>query len=79
MNTEEITIRVDAETAAAYRAADEQQRRKAAIMFALGFNRVNRDRRSVRDVFEQVSADARARGMDDYVLAELLRELEEYS
>ncbi len=76
MNTEEITIRVDAKTAAAYRAADEQGRRKAAMMFALGFDRVTRDRRSVKEVFDQVSADARARGMDEAVFAELLRELD---
>ncbi len=36
MNTEEITIRVDAETAAAYRAADEKVRLRASMLLKFG-------------------------------------------
>ncbi len=78
MNTEEITIRVDAETAAAYRAADEQRRRKAEIMFALQLSPV-REKRSIDEVFDELNAEMRSRGMDDAMVEELLKDLEEYS
>jgi hypothetical protein len=74
MATDEITIRVDAEAAKAYRGASEEQRRKLDLLLGLRLHDVMRPGGSLKDLMRELSRNARERGMTSEVLESILRE-----
>ena len=74
MQTEEITIRVDAEAAKAYRAASEQERRKLDLLLGLRLHDVMRAGGSLSDLMRELSRKAQEQGMTPEILESMLRE-----
>lgn len=72
MKTEEITIRVDSETAQTYRSADEQQKSRLNVLFNLYLAQAESDTDSLEDIIKQTSKEAEQNGMTPEILAELL-------
>ena len=73
MNTEPITIHVDSETAGAYLASSEEDRRKLDLLMALRLKDATRPGRSLEDIMRQISREAQRRGLTPEILEELLR------
>jgi hypothetical protein len=74
MQTEEITIRVDPETARAYRAASEQQRRKLDLLLTLRLHDALRPSGSLKELMRDISRKAQARGLTPEILESILDE-----
>ncbi len=74
MQTEEITIRVDAEAARAYRAASEQERRKLDLLLSLRLRDALQPSGSLADLMRQLSRKAQERGLTPEVLESILHE-----
>lgn len=74
MPTEEITIRVDAEAAAVYRAATEQDRRKLDLLLSLKLHDAKRPSETLEEVMRDISRKAKERGLTPEILAEILGE-----
>jgi hypothetical protein len=74
MQTEEITIRVDSEAAKSYRAASEQERRKLDLLLSLRLHDVLHQRRSLKDVIEDIGRKAQERGLTPEILESILND-----
>ncbi len=74
MATEEITIRVDAETAQAYRAASEQDRRKLDLLMSLRLHSALHTSGSLQDLMSELSRKAQERGLTPEALESILNE-----
>lgn len=74
MSTDQITIRVDAETADAYRAVSEQERRKLDLLLSLRLQEALRPGESLENVMREISRKARDRGLTPEILESMLRE-----
>jgi len=69
-----IRIRVDPETARAYREAPEPERRKLDLLLSLRLREATQRPERLEDVMREVSRNARARGLTDEELERLLRD-----
>ena len=74
MQTEEITIRFDAEAARAYRSAPDEQRRKLDLLLSLRLHDALDSRGSLQDLMRDISREAQARGMTPEILESILHE-----
>ena len=74
MQSEEITIRVDADAARAYRAASEQDRRKLDVLLSLRLHDALRPGWSLKDLMQDISRKAQERGLTPEILESILRE-----
>lgn len=74
MPTEEITIRVDPETARVYRTVPEPERRKLDLLLNLQLREVIRAGDSLEQFMREVSRRAQARGLTPEILQEILNE-----
>ena len=74
MNTREITIKVDAKAAEGYAAASEEEREKIGLLLSLRLSQVTGPSDSLEQVMRETSEAARARGLTERELDELLRE-----
>jgi hypothetical protein len=74
MAVEEITIRVDADAARAYRAATEEDRRKLDLLISLRLKDATRSRRSLESLMDDISRKAQARGLTPEILEGILGE-----
>ena len=74
MDTREITIRVDAEAAKAYAAASTEEREKIDLLLSLRLSQVTGPSASLEQVMREISESARARGLTEDRLNEMLRE-----
>ncbi|MDX1943784.1 MAG: hypothetical protein SFU86_00130 [Pirellulaceae bacterium] len=74
MSTEEITIRVDADAAKAYRAASEQQRKKLDLLLSLRIQDAIRGDGSLPDLMRDISRKAQERGLTPEILDSILHE-----
>jgi hypothetical protein len=74
MQTEEITIRVDAEVARAYRAAPEQERRKLDLLLSLRLHEALGPRGSLKELMRDISRKAQERGLTPDILESILHE-----
>ncbi|HEX5701306.1 MAG TPA: hypothetical protein VFX77_11705 [Rubrobacter sp.] len=74
MDTREITIRVDAEAAKVYAEASEEEREKIDLLLSLHLSQVTGRSSSLVEIMKETSEAARARGLTERKLDELLRE-----
>lgn len=74
MDTREITIKVDAEAAKVYAAASAEEREKIDLLLSLRLSQVTGPPDSLEQVMRKTSKAARARGLTEEELDELLRE-----
>ena len=74
MQTEEITIRVDADAARAYRAASEQEQRKFDLLLSLRLHDALRPSGSLPELMANLSRKAQERGLTPEVLESILHE-----
>ena len=72
--SEEITIHVDLETARAYRAAPDAQRRKLDLLLRLRLQDALRPSASLTDLMRAVSHNAEERALTPEVLESLLNQ-----
>lgn len=68
MPTEEITIRVDSETARVYRAAPEDERRKIDLLISMRIKDATRSDESLQEIMRDFSAKAQERGLTPEML-----------
>ena len=71
---ETITVSVDSEVAAAYRAASTIDRRKLDLLVNLRLRDATRTDRSLREVMLEVSRNAQRRGLTPAILQDILDE-----
>ena len=74
MKTEEITIRVDTESANAYRSASEEERRKLDLLLSLKLSEVTKSSRPLKEMINEISRNAQKRGLTPEILESLLHE-----
>jgi len=74
MKTEVINIRVDAETAKAFKSLPEEDRRKLEALLSIRLSEVSRHGESLESVMKEISDKAKARGLTPEILKSLLDE-----
>ncbi len=74
MPTEEITIRVDQESARAYRAASEQDRLKLDLLLSLRLQDALHPFGTLPDLIRELSRKAQERGLTPEILEAILDE-----
>jgi len=74
MDTREITIRVDADAAKAYAAASAEEREKIDLLLSLRLSQVTDPSAQLEQIMREISESARARGLTEDRLNEMLRE-----
>ena len=74
METQEITIRVDPESARAYEAALPEERRKIDLLLSLRLKQVTGRTAPLKQVMREISEKAQVRGLTEEKLDELLRD-----
>ena len=70
--TDQITIEVDEETADAYRAASEEDRRKMESLLGFKLRHLVRSHTSLKSYMDEVSRRAEKRGLTPEILETLL-------
>lgn len=74
MDTREITIKVAAEAAEGYVAASAEERKKIDLLLSLRLSQVTGPSDSLERIMRGTSGAAKARGLTERELDELLRE-----
>jgi hypothetical protein len=75
MESRTITIPVDSQTAQAWNAADQQERRKAEVLVGIWLREVlSEKRRSLDEVMEEAGRKAQARGLTQEILDSILKD-----
>lgn len=74
MAAEEITIRVDSQSANAYRAASDGDRRKLDLLLSLRLREATDTSASLTEIMREISNRARERGLTPEILRSLLDE-----
>ena len=75
MTTATISIPVDAEAARAFREATAEERRKLSILLSLRLRELTLGQvRPLRDIMNEIGAQAEARGLTPEILDSLLRD-----
>ena len=72
MKTDEITIRVDADSARAFRSASEQDRQKLEVLLGLRLRESLSDQGSLLEIMDEISREAAANGLTPEILRSLL-------
>ncbi len=74
---DEIRIQVDAEAAKAYKTASSDERRKIQILLSNWLKQVTlRDKTSLKQLMNEISDNAQARGLTPEILETILSETE---
>ena len=74
MNTEIISIRVDAEAARAFKSLSEADRRKLEAILSIRLSEITQHEESLEAVMQEISDKAQARGLTPEILESLLNE-----
>ena len=78
MDTKAITIEVDAAAADAYAAAPGEQQRKIQSLLSMYLRDITlKPRRPLREVMQELAAEAAANGLTPEILESILRDEEE--
>ena len=78
MATVPITIEVDAEAASIYNAASPDEQKRMQLLLSLRLRDLTlRPRRPLRDVMDEMAAEAAANGLTPDILESILRDDEE--
>jgi hypothetical protein len=72
MTMQEITIHVTPDAAATYLAASDGDRRKLDALLSLRLSEAAEGKRSLRDVIQDASQEAQAKGLTPEILQEIL-------
>ncbi|MGD9636064.1 MAG: hypothetical protein AB7G28_22305 [Pirellulales bacterium] len=73
MTTSTISIEVDTDTARAFSAASEEERRKMQLLLNLRLRElVNSPPRPLKDIMDEIGAEAEARGLTPEILESIL-------
>jgi hypothetical protein len=74
METEQITIQVDAEAARAFKSASAQERRKLEALLSIRLTEVIKARDSLKEIMSEISQKAQERGLTPEILRSILDE-----
>ena len=74
METEQITIQVDAEAARAFKSASAEDRRKLEALLSIRLSEVTGTRQSLKTIMSEVSQKAEHRGLTPEILKAMLNE-----
>jgi hypothetical protein len=74
METEPITIHVDAEAARAFKAASEEEQRKLEALLSLRLLEATDRSRPLKEIMSEISRQARERGLTPEILKDILDE-----
>ena len=74
METEQITIQVDAEAARAFKSASAEDRRKLEALLSIRLSEVTGTRESLKTIMSEVSQKAEHRGLTPEILKAILNE-----
>jgi len=74
MDTEIISIRVDAEAARAFRALSEGDRKRLEAILSIRLIEITQRPESLESVMQEISDKAKARGLTPEILKSLLNE-----
>ena len=74
MDTEIISIRVDAEAAKTFKSLPEEDRKKLEALLSIRLNEVTQRAESLDAVMQEISEKAKARGLTPEILKSLLNE-----
>ena len=74
METETISIRVDAEVAKVFRSMPEEDRRKLEALLSIRLSEVTQREGSLDSVMREISDEAKKRGLTPEILKSLLDE-----
>lgn len=72
MIMQEITIRVTPDAAATYLSASEEVRRKLDALLSLRLSEAAQRNRPLREVIQEISSEAQAKGLTPEILQEIL-------
>ena len=74
METEQITIQVDAEAARVFKSASAEDRRKLEALLSIRLSEVTRTRGSLKAIMCEISQKAQERGLTPEILKAILDE-----
>lgn len=74
METEQITIQVDAEAARAFKSASAQDRRKLEALLSIRLSEAIKTRDSLKAIIGEISQKAQERGLTPEILRSILDE-----
>lgn len=72
METDQITIRVDAEAARAFKAASAEEQRKLEALLSLRLSEVTDNQESLRGIMREISRKAQESGLTPEILKAIL-------
>jgi uncharacterized protein (UPF0333 family) len=74
METEQITIQVDAEAARAFKSASAEDRRKLEALISIRLREVTRTQESLKAIMNKISQKAEESGLTPEILKAMLNE-----
>ena len=74
METEQITIQVEAEAARAFKSASSQDRRKMEALLSIRLSEITSNPGSLKAIMSEISQKAVARGLTQDILRSILNE-----
>ena len=74
METEQITIQVDAQAARAFKSASIEERRKLEALLSIRLSEMTRTRESLKAIMDEISQKAKERGLTPDILKAMLNE-----
>jgi hypothetical protein len=74
METEQITIQVDAEAARVFKSASAEDRRKLEALLSIRLSEMTRTRESLKAIMNEISQKAEERGLTPEILKAILNE-----
>ncbi|HAP93545.1 MAG TPA: hypothetical protein DCM26_02830 [Desulfotomaculum sp.] len=74
METEQITIQVDAEAARVFKSASAEDRRKLEALLSIRLSEITRTRESLKAIMNEISQKAEERGLTPEILKAILNE-----
>ncbi|MFA5384089.1 MAG: hypothetical protein WC364_05415 [Eubacteriales bacterium] len=74
METEQITIQVDAEAARVFKSASAEDRRKLEALLSIRLSEMTRTREPLKAIMNEISQKAEERGLTPEILKAILNE-----